>query len=146
MIKEFRINKRSLKVAALTLFACLLVFPLAAPAAGKHVRIIGGFGFGGFYPYGGFWPEAYWGPYYPYYGYYDGYYAGTNMGKVKLEDPDKMDLVYVEGAYAGTAGDLKTMHLRSGTYNLEIKRGDKDVLSERLYVLSGKTVKVIVPR
>ena len=143
MIKELRINK-SLKVTALTLFACLLVFPLAAPAAGRHVRIIGGFGFGGFYPYWGFWPGAYY--WSPYYGYYDGYYAGTNMGKVKLEDPDKMDRVYVEGAYAGVAGDLKTIHLRSGTYSLEVKRGDTNVLSQRLYVLSGKTVRVIVPR
>ena len=143
MIREFRINK-SLKVAVLSLLACLLVFPLAASAAGRHVRVIGGFGFGGFYPYWGFWPGAYYGG--PFYGYSGGYYAGTNMGKVKIEDADKMDRIYLEGAYAGVAGDLKTIHLRSGTYNLEVKRGGTNVLNQRVYVLSGKTVRVIVPK
>jgi len=145
MIKEFRINK-GLKIAALTLLACLAVFPLAVSAAGRvHVRIGGGFAFGGFYPYyWGFWPPAYyWGPYY---GYYGGYYAGADMGKIKLEGADKTDRVYVDGAYAGIAGDLKTIHVKSGTYNLEVKRGDTDVLSQRVYVLSGKTMKVIVPK
>ncbi len=144
MVRAFQTNK-GLNVAILALLACLLLFPLAGNAAGRvRVRLGGGF-VGGFYsPYEwGFWPGYYWGPY----GYYPGYYAayyGADLGKIKLNGADKLDRVYIDGAYAGTAGELKSIHLKPGTYNLEVKHGDTSILSQRIYVLSGKTVEVAV--
>ncbi len=140
MMREFRINA-AMRAAAVCLLACLLVFPASASAA-HRVRLGVGFGFGRFYsPYWGYWPGYYWSPYY---GYYEGYYPEANMGKVKIENAEKTDRVYLDGAYAGVVGDLKTMHLRAGTYNLEVRNGDNPVLSQRLYVVAGKTVKVVV--
>jgi len=138
MIKEFRIGK-GLTVAALSLIACLMAFPFTASAMGRfHL----GFGFGFYPPAWGFAPPAYYWD--SYYGYYGWNYPPPNTGKIKLEDPDKEDHVYLNGAFAGTVSDLKTIHVRAGTYDLEVKHNDQNVLSQRVYVLGGKTVKVTV--
>ena len=52
-------------------------------------------------------------------GYYYGY---PNAGEVKLDTKVKDAGVFINGAYAGTTHDNKTMHLRPGTYNIEIQR------------------------
>jgi hypothetical protein len=76
-----------------------------------------------------------WGPAYsPYY-----YYTPTT-GDVKIETHDKGAQVFIDGAYAGTTGKLKRMHLDPGTYNIEIRSGGRTVLSQRVYVVLGKSV------
>src|SRR3954451_10093668 len=65
---------------------------------------------GGFYrPYWG----AYWGPTYSPY-----YFSSPDSGEVKLDTKVKDAGVYINGAYAGTTKDNKTMHLRTGSYNI----------------------------
>jgi len=127
-----------MKKGLLILAAALMTLaPISASAAG---RVIVGFGrpyfYGGFYaPYWG----AYWGPYWgPYYGYM---YA-PNSGEVKLDTKVKDAQVFINGAYAGTTGENKTMHLRPGNYNLEIKENGADRYSESIYVTAGRTLKL----
>lgn len=96
----------------------------------------------GFYPYGYYTPY-YYGPYYgPYYpGYAYGYGYG---GEVKLSVEPKFARVYVDGAFAGNAEDLKHLRLKPGTYDLSISAPGRASYRERIYVLSGKTLKIKV--
>jgi hypothetical protein len=116
--------KKGLLVLAASL---MMLVPVSAPAA---VRVfVGGGYYGGFYrPFWG----PYWGP-----AYYTGY---PNAGEVKLDTKVKDAGVFINGAYAGTTHDNKTMHLRPGTYNIEIREGDRTPFAERVYVVAGKTL------
>ncbi len=121
-------KKRFLILAAV--FMSLL--PATASAARVHF-FVGGPAFygGGFYnPY---W-AGYWGPYYAPYGYY------PNVGEVKLDTKMKDAQVFIDGAYAGTTHENKTMHLRPGNYNIEIRDNGETLLSQRVYVVAGKTL------
>lgn len=90
-------------------------------------------------PYYGGWYAPYWGPYWGY-GYGYGYYAFPNSGEVKLDTKVKDAQVFINGSYAGTTHENKTMHLRPGTYNLEIKEGGTTQFAQKLYVAAGKTI------
>ena len=132
----------------------LLSSPLLL-AAGTKVRLGGvsvGFGFAryggyGFYPYCGYYPGAWCDPFlYPYAGpFYPGFYSYAvhpGMGQVKLQTPYKTAEVYLNGAYAGTVKELKTIWLDPGVYELEIRPAKVEPFQKRIYVLSGKTIKL----
>jgi hypothetical protein len=115
--------------------AVMMLAPVGASAARVFVR--GGFYGGGFYaPYWGpYWgPYAYWGP------YGEVYYP--NSGQVKLDTKVKDALVFINGAYAGTTHDNKTMHLRAGSYKIEIRAGGAEKFSETVMVTAGKTIHI----
>ena len=129
------------------LLLAALVLAISAPALGG-VRF-GGISVGVGYSY-------FSGPYCcyePYY-YYDGFYSGPwhtpfwftepspTKGTIKLSKVDKTAEVYINQAYAGTAGELKDIHLDPGAYDLEIRASRKEPVQKRVYVLSGKTVKL----
>jgi hypothetical protein len=84
--------------------------------------------------------SAYWGPYWrPY--YYGGYYYGYPMaGQVKLDTKVKTAEVFIDGAFAGNSHDARTMHLRPGTYNIEIRELGVTKFNERVFVVAGKTL------
>jgi hypothetical protein len=125
---------------------------------------LGGISLGGFYRhYSGFdyypyyypYNSAFWGvpPYsvwpYPDFsaalyhpGYYHGFSRSEGMGEVKLLTSEKTAEVFLDGAYAGVAEDLKSIWLEPGAYNLEVKGHLSEPFKMRIYVLSGKTVKV----
>ena len=109
--------------------------PLAAYAHPVHVFVGPRFGWG--YSSWG------WGPYgYPYgYGYY-GYGYAPATGALKFDTKVKDAEVYINGAYAGTVGDLKTMHLRPGTYDVEVRSPGRTQFAEKVYVANGKTLKL----
>jgi hypothetical protein len=118
----------------------------AAQPASAAVRFRGGFFVGsGIHPWGWYSPYYYgpYGPYPPYgpYGFY-GPYGYPNAGEVKLHTNVKDAEVFVNGAYAGTAGKLKSMWLRPNTYDLEIRTHDGTQYAERIYVVAGKTLNV----
>ena len=75
-------------------------------------------------------------------GYYPGFARGPNMGEVKLHADDKKAEVFVNGAYAGVAEDLKSMWLEPGAYDLEVRVANRAPFNRRVYVLSGKTLKI----
>ena len=110
------------------------VMSLAPMTASAGVRV--GVAFGGPVYYGpGFYSPfwaGYWGP-----GPYSAYpYAG----QVKLDTKVKDAQVFINGAYAGTTKDNKTMHLRPGSYNIEIREGGQSAFKQQVYVASGKTI------
>jgi hypothetical protein len=97
------------------------------------------------YPYYGFYPDYlydpfFWGPFYAP-GYYTGFAYQPGLGDVKIQVPDRSATVYLDGAYAGQLADLKNMWLVPGVYHLEVRAGQSR-LTQKIYVLSGKTLKI----
>jgi hypothetical protein len=79
------------------------------------------------------WYSPYWGP-----AYYGGYYPYA--GQVKLDTKVRDAEVFINGAFAGTTHQNKTMHLRPGGYNIEIREAGVPKFTERVYVVPGKTL------
>jgi hypothetical protein len=116
--------------------AVMTLAPVSASAAVRVVVVGRPYYGGGFYrPYWG----AYWGPSWnPYYGGY--YYGHPNAGEVKLDTKVKDAQVFINGAFAGTTHDNKSMYLRPGSYNIEIKEGANTPFAQKIYVVAGKTM------
>jgi hypothetical protein len=105
-----------------------------------------------YYPYGAFSVGAFYTPFtgYPFYGpfYYPAYGPvfnyGPGKGEVKLSSlgRNKSAEVYIDNAYAGIAGKLKQMWLDPGVYDLSLKAADGSSFTKRIYVLSGKSLKI----
>ena len=113
--------------------ALMTIAPVGASAAVIRGRVfVGGPAFyhGWYAPYWG----PYWGPYYGYYGYY------PNSGEVKLDTKVKDAQVFINGAYAGTTHENKTMHFRPGSYNIEIRENGRVPFAQKVYVAAGKTL------
>jgi hypothetical protein len=148
-------------------FAAMLamsLLPMAAAAAdddgkpGRRVRIGGVMVNAGYvsgrpwYPYYGYGYYPAWGPwglYDPFWyspwihpGLYTGFGYGPGMGEVKLTSSDREAAVYIDGAYAGPVHKLKSIWLEPGAYNLEVRDTDGHSYERRIYVLSGKALRV----
>jgi hypothetical protein len=109
-----------------------------APMSASAAIVRGGFVVGGPGIYGG-WYSPYWGSYWgP--GYASPYYAYPNSGQVKLDTKVKDAQVFINGSYAGTTHENKTMRLRPGTYKIEIREGGQTPFTEQIYVVAGKTL------
>jgi hypothetical protein len=131
--------------------ALLLAITSQSPAS-AGVRL-GSISVGGGYGYsaGPFWP-GYYAPYYDgWFGYPFGYpYLASpvilvpqpDKGQVNLQAPDKDAEVYLDDAYAGTTSTLKKFWLAPGVYSLEVRAKDQLPKKKRIYVLTGKTLKV----
>ena len=123
-----------MKKGLLVLAAAAMMF---APVSASAARVFIG---GGYYrPYWG----PYWGPYAyggpgPYYG--EVYYP--NAGVVKLDTKVKDARVYINGAYAGTTHDNKTMRLRAGNYKIEIREAGATKFADTVMVSAGKTIHI----
>src|ERR1019366_9265477 len=97
-----------MKKGLLVLAAILMALaPVSAPAAVRGFLMVGPSYYGGYY-------RPYWGP------MYGGYYATPYSGEVKLDTKVKDAGVFINGAYAGTTHQNKSMHLHPGTYTNEI--------------------------
>jgi hypothetical protein len=114
------------KVLMICITAAVMMAPLAAHAS--RVIVAPAFGWG-YSPYWGAYP-------YPY-GYY-GYAPAT--GGVKFDTSVKDAEVYIDGAYAGTVGKLKTMYLRPGSYDIEVRAPGRTQFDKKVYVAAGKTL------
>ena len=114
------------KVLMICITAAAMMAPLAAHAS--RVIVVPAFGWG-YSPYWGAYP-------YPY-GYYG--YAPTTGG-VKFDTSVKDAEVYIDGAYAGTVGKLKTMYLRPGSYDIEVRAPGRTQFDKKVYVAAGKTL------
>ena len=93
---------------------------------------------------GGVIPWAY--PFYdPFYSPFYGpvfYSPQADKGEVKLQSSAGDAEVYIDSAYAGTASKLKTFWLSPGAYDLEVRAQGREPRQKRIYVLTGKTLKV----
>jgi len=108
--------------------ALMTLAPMSASAA-VRVFVGGPVVYGGWYaPFWG----GYWGPY--------GYGAYPNSGAVKLDTKVKDAQVFINGAYAGTTKENRTMHLRPGNYSLEIRENGQTPFAQKIYVAAGQTL------
>jgi hypothetical protein len=100
----------------------------------------------GFYPYGVAYSPFFYDPFFysPFYGpgYPGGFSYGSGKGEVKLSGAPKSAEVYLDGAYAGAADKLKSMWLESGAYDLSVSTPGTTPFHQRIYVLSGKSLKI----
>jgi hypothetical protein len=96
------------------------------------------------YPYGlwsPFYSAYFWSPFF-YQPYNSGFSWGPNMGQVKLHADLKDAEVFIDGAFAGTVSERKSMWLEPGAYNLEVRSPGRETYVKRIYVLSGKSLRV----
>ena len=115
----------------LFLIGIVLMTLLSATAFARGpAMVIVGPGFG---PYG--WYGSYYGPY-PY-----GPYLVANVGQVKLDTHVKEADVFIDGSYAGTLRDLKTM-MRPGNYDISVRAPGRETFEQKMYVVAGKTLKL----
>ena len=146
--------------------------PAPSVKASRPIRFrLGGFSFGAGYGYysGRYWRPWYAGGFYPYSYYYSypyrfysplwydasmmwyhpGWYTGfayrEGMGEIKLRATPANAEVYLDDALAGTAKDLKSIWLEPGAYNLRVQAENHQPFTIRIYVLSGKTLKLDAP-
>lgn len=110
--------------------ALMTLAPMTASAAIRGFVMVGGPYYGGFY-------SPFWGPYW---GPYGGFYAHPNAGEVKLDTKVKDAQVFVNGAYAGTTHENKSMYLRPGNYNIEIRQAGQTQFAQKVYIEAGKTL------
>lgn len=122
-----------MKKGMLVLAAALMTLaPISASAAVRGYVVVGRPYYGGFYsPFWG----GYWGPYW-------GYSYYPNSGEVKLDTKVKDAQVFINGSFAGTTHDNKTMHLRPGNYNIEIREAGQARFDQKVYVVAGKTLRL----
>src|SRR5260370_16716633 len=86
------------------------------------------------YFYNPYWYDPFWGPYWgPAYG---GYYAYPNSGEVKLDTKVKDAQVFINGSYAGTTHDNKSMHLSPPHDNIHIKKRARTQYTTQVYSLA----------
>jgi len=138
---------RFLKMFAIALLALFIIVPVASAQRGWGFR--GGFYGRGWYGPGWGWYGPGWGWYGPYwgypyeYGYYGPYSPGPRYGNVKIEGAAKDALVYVDGGYAGRAGQLKTFRLSAGNHDIELRDPTGHAFhQEKIDVLAGKTLEI----
>lgn len=105
----------------------------------------------GYYPYAiypyyplGWETSALWTPYWgPYSFFAPEYFAyGSAKGEVRLAADPKTASVYLDRAYAGTADHLKSIWLEPGAYDLSVTAAGRAAYNQRIYVLSGKSLKI----
>lgn len=120
--------KRALLIMAVAVVALL---PVTASAGIRAGFVVGGPTFYGPGWYSPFW-ATYWGP--------GPYYTFANAGEVRLDTKVKDAQVFINGAYAGTTKEDKTMHLRPGSYNIEIREAGQTRFADNVYVAAGKTI------
>jgi len=102
-----------------------------------------GYGYGYYGLWAPFYPGVFaWDPflYSPYYN--SGFAWGPNMGEVKLHASLKNAEVFLDGAYAGSVSERKSMWLDPGAYNIEVRAPGRPAYVKRIYVLSGKSLRL----
>jgi hypothetical protein len=110
------------------LFAAGVMAMIPVTASAARVFVGGGYGFG---PYWG--GPGYWGGAYPAYTY-------ALSGDIKIDTKVKDAEVFVNGAFAGTVKDARTLHLRPGSYAIEVRHAGQEALNEKVFVTAGKTL------
>jgi hypothetical protein len=137
----------TLRLPSLTL-ALLLAIGSLSPASGGvrlgTISVSAGYGYYSGPVWFGYYPPFF---YDPWIGY--SYFASPvylvpqpDKGQVSLQSSYKDAEVYLDNAYAGTAGALKKFWVAPGVYDLEVRPKDHPPKKKRIYVLTGKTLKV----
>ncbi len=70
----------------------------------------------------------------------DKLYRTPATGALKFDTNVKDAEVHIDGAYAGTVEKLKTMNLRPGSYDTEVRAPGRTQFDKKVYVAAGKTL------
>ena len=133
------------RLAALFIVIAIALIPLSANAGIKFGGVLVGVSYSS-------------GPYYGY-PYYDPFWYGPfgypfgptfytsaparPMGEIKLAPSvEKQSEIYINGAFAGLAKDLKHIWLDPGAYDFEMRAQNQEPVQKRVYVLTNKTLKL----
>ncbi len=127
--------------------ALLALIPLTAQAGIKFGGVVIGASYSSgpfFGPYGYGCYDPFWcGPYgYPWGPMFYTSAPARPMGEIKIGVSDKKAEVYIDGAFAGLAKDLKHIWLDPGAYDFEVRADGKQPVQLRAYVLTNKTLKL----
>jgi len=134
-----------------TLAIVIVACAATSSAAVRLGTVTAGFGYfnGPFYgPYCCYSPWVYGGFYGPFWGPFGPYYPASffspapNKGTVKLIHANRDAAVYIDNAYAGKVSELKSINIEPGAYDLELRPPGEEPVQKRIYVLSGKTLKL----
>jgi hypothetical protein len=68
--------------------------------------------------------------------------GAANLGQVKIDSNFKDAEVFINGAFARTLGQLKTMNMRAGGYNIEVREPGRQPFQAKVFVVPGKTMKL----
>src|SRR5947209_10322168 len=134
---------------------------VSSPERHTHVRLGGIVVSGGYAHFSGAYPYGFYDPFYypfsavsmamlwdPFWGFYPPFYpggyfsSGAGKGELKLSGAPKNASVYIDGGYAGTVEHLKSFWLDPGAYDLTVTSPDGRRFEQRVYVLTGKTLRI----
>jgi hypothetical protein len=139
------------RLPSLTLALLFAIGSLGSASAGVRlgtVSVGAGYGYYSGPVWPGYYPPFFYDPFYdPWIGY--SFYPSPiylvpqpDKGQVSLQGSYDDSEVYLDNAYAGTAATLKKFWLAPGVYELEVRPKDQAPKKKRIYVLTGKTLKV----
>jgi hypothetical protein len=130
------VNSAGIEVHMRKLLLVVVAAMVMSPAIGAARGRVGVFVGSGFSPYGWYGPG---------YGFYPwGPYGTPNAGEVKVETKIKDAEVLINGSLAGTVAQLKTMTLRAGAYDIQVRAPGHAPFEQKVYVVPGKTLKLHV--
>ena len=66
-------------------------------------------------------------------------YYQASLGELKLKTLDKNASIFLDGGFAGNAGQLKSMWIEPGTHEVRVTEGNRS-FEERIYVLTGRSL------
>ena len=135
------------KLRLLALFILIAFIPLSANAGIKFGGVLVGVSYssGPYYGYGYPYYDPFWyGPFgYPFGPTFYTSAPSRPMGEIKLSPSvDKQSEIYINGAFAGLAKDLKHIWLDPGAYDFELRAQNQQPMQKRVYVLTNKTLKL----
>ena len=141
----------TLRLPSVALAMLLAIGSLSPASAGVRlgtVSVGAGYGYYSGPVWPGYYPPFFYDPfYYPWIGY--SFFPSPvylvpqpDKGQVSLQGSYDNSEVYLDNAYAGTAATLKKFWLAPGVYDLEVRPKDQTPKKKRIYVLTGKTLKV----
>jgi hypothetical protein len=145
----------TLRLPSLTLALLLATGSLSPASAGVRLGTISvgaGYGYYSGPVWPGYYPPFFYDPFFYspfFYSPGSSFFASPvylvpqpDKGQVNLQCSYNDAEVYLDNAYAGTAATLKKFWLAPGIYDLEVRPKDQPPRKKRIYVLTGKTLKV----
>jgi hypothetical protein len=135
------------RLPSLTLTLLLALGSLSPAFAGVRLGSISvgaGYGYYSGPAWFGYYPPFFYDPWIAYPSFASPIYLvpQPDKGQVSLQGSYKGAEVYLDNAYAGNADTLKKFWLSPGVYELEVRPKDQTPKKKRIYVLTGKTLKV----
>ncbi len=107
------------------------------------VSLGAGYGYYGGPIWPGYYPPLFYGPWFdPFLAPPAYFLPQPDKGQVNLQSRYQGADVYLDSAYAGTTATLKKFWLAPGVYELEVRPKDQAPVKKRIYVLTGKTLKI----